>query len=57
MDTNQAIKELAELSTFDKEESHMKADEILLEVLKNNGFSDVVEAYKSARENIEFYYH
>lgn len=46
MDKNDAIKKLQEISAIkDKEDAHIKADDVLKNLLNDLGYSDVVQMY------------
>ena len=53
----EAVQKLDEMpKDGDKEILHDEADLILVELLKENGFTEVVEAYLRARTRVGFWY-
>lgn len=53
-----AIRELGSLGDeTDQEACHLKADAILLEVLRALGHGNVADAFEAARKRIDFLYH
>ncbi len=51
-----AIAALRDLPAHDPEEAHSSADLILLDALEGLGYSEVVKAYRKAKEKIGFHY-
>lgn len=57
MTSEEAIVELRSHDTEgDPEIAHSDADEVLLEVLRSNGFGEVADAYEQTRRRIGFWY-
>ena len=50
MDKEQALLELETLPVDDAELAHPRADEILLEYLRNNGDSDIAAAWEAVND-------
>lgn len=50
------LNSLPKTSLSDVEDSHLVADGILLDVLSENGFNEVVETYLKVRDEIGFWY-
>ena len=50
------IDELNGLGSGDNEVDHADADDILLEALDLAGYQDIADAWRAARERIEFWY-
>lgn len=46
MSESEAIHRLDDIAAGDTERSHIKADEILLNFLRDNGFAKVADAYE-----------
>ena len=56
MNKTEALKELEECKDMDNPDGHIRADEILVEFLKDNGHAEIADKYKSLAKYIEFWY-
>jgi len=56
MNEQESIKELEHIIGADNELAHIKRDEILIDFLKNNGFSDLAKAAEDIEEAVCFWY-
>ena len=56
MTKTEAIAQLNALDDRDPEDGHRVADKILLDFLRDNGFSDVAAAFVDADSRIGFWY-
>jgi hypothetical protein len=56
MTKEEAIKLLRSLQTDDPEDAHWEADGILLNLLSDVGFEDVVDEFLKVRDTIGFWY-
>ena len=56
MKAEDAIKELNAMKRADPEYQHQRADQILLDVMCDNGLQDVAESYAKCRERVHFWY-
>lgn len=56
MTNDEIIQALNELTKDDPEESHGKADELLLMALRHNNLGDIALAWEAAHERIMFWY-
>jgi len=56
MTEEQAIAELNDMGDGSEDEQHNRADMILIELLRDNGFKEVSEAWLKVRERLGFWY-
>jgi len=56
MSPEEAIANLQQLDDGDIEQAHEEADQILLDVLRSNGFAEVADAWDAAADRISFWY-
>ena len=56
MTEEQAIAELNDMGDGSEEETHDRADMILIELLRDTGFKEVSEAWLKARKRVGFWY-
>ena len=56
MTEEDAIKELNEMERGDNESVHNRADKLLCEFLRDNGYPALANAYEEARKRVEFWY-
>ena len=57
MDIQEAVNALDSLESYDPEMSHIKADAILLDFLKSNGYEGVAKAWKAAEERCDGFWY
>ena len=56
MTKEEVIERLNALTGYDQEAAHGEADGLLLHALQLAGMDDVVEAYITARDRVDFWY-
>jgi len=56
MDKKEVIKRLNDLTSDDPEVSHGRADDLLLDFLKENGHQDLAQAWDSACDRCGFWF-
>lgn len=56
MTRQDAKRRLDKLTDDDPESAHGRAEDIICQFLKDNGFGDVAEAFEAARDRVGFWY-
>ena len=56
MNADEAVKALRELTDSDPECAHIDADCVLCDLLRDNGFEDVADAFRDVSIEVGFWY-